>query len=156
MYRAIGDESSWRDGVFSHAAPFQDYQASVKQFEEGSLGAYARPARSGMSVATRRRNAPQMRGFGSSFRDGSLGAYAYRSGVLGDTTPTATPTAPSTINLPSIPGTTAAPTTITIGPNGVTSAPTPPPVVPYFQRPAVQIAAAGGLAVILYLCLRKK
>lgn len=148
MYRAIGDESSWRDGVFSHAAPFQDYQASVRQFEEGSLGAYARPLnRSEMARnhATRRRPANRMAGLGG----------AYRTGVFGDTTPVATPTAPSTINLPAIPGSTAAPQTITIGPNGITSAPTPPPTVPYLQRPAVQVACAGGLAVILYLCLRK-
>lgn len=155
MYRAIGDESSWRDGVFSHAAPFQDYQASTSQFEEGSLGVYARPLnRSEMARNHSSRRKPQrMAGFGSSFRDGSLG-NAYRSGILGDTAPAATP--PSTINLPTIPGSSAAATTITIGPNGITSAPTPPPVVPYFQRPAVQIAAAGGLAVILYLCLRHK
>jgi len=153
MYRAIGDESSWRDGVFSHAAPFQDYQASVSQFEEGSLGVYARPLnRSEMARnhTSRRRAAPsRMAGFGA------VGTQ-YRSGVFGDaTTPAAAPTAPSTINLPAIPGSTAAPQTITIGPNGVTTAPTAPPVVPYFQRPAVQIACAGGLAVILYLCLRK-
>lgn len=146
MYRAIGDESSWRDGVFSHAAPFQDYQASVKQFEEGSLGAYARPlSRSEMARSHRstKRGAPQMRGFGSSFRDGSLGE-AYRSGSLG-----ADP-APATA-LPAL-----TPTTITVGPNGLSVLPTPPPPVPYFQRPAVQIACAGGVAVILYLCLRKK
>lgn len=151
MYRAIGDESSWRDGVFSHAAPFQDYQASTRQFEEGSLGAFARPAtRSEMARNARGVKRPQMRGFGSSFRDGSLGAYAYRSGVLGDDAPVATPSTA----LPSLP--TISPTTINVGPNGLTVVPTPPPPVPYFQRPAVQIAAAGGLAVILYLCLRKK
>lgn len=151
MYRAIGDESSWRDGVFSHAAPFQDYQASVRQFEEGSLGAYARPAtRSEMARNSRSHKRPQMRGFGSSFRDGSLGTYAYRAGVLGDDAPVA---APST-QIPSLPSIT--PTTINVGPNGLTVVPTPPAPVPYFQRPAVQIAAAGGLAVILYLCLRKK
>ncbi len=147
MYRAIGDESSWRDGVFSHAAPIQDYQASVSQFEEGSLGVYARPAsRSELARNARSHKRPAMRGFGASFRDGSLGE-AYRSGVFGDT-------APSTINLPATPGAPA--TTITVGPNGVTSAPTAPPPLPYFQRPAVQLAAAGGLAVILYLCLRRK
>jgi hypothetical protein len=142
MYRAIGDESSWRDGVFSHAAPFQDYQASVSQFEEGSLGAYARPLnRSEMARnhSSRRRPA-RMAGFGS---------LAYRSGILGDTTPVATPST----SIPAMPSIT--PTTIQVGPNGITAAPTPPPPVPYFQRPAVQIAAAGGLAVILYLCLRK-
>lgn len=153
MYRAIGDESSWRDGVFSHAAPFQDYQASTKQFEEGSLGAWARPAtRSEMARNARSQKRPpmrpQMRGFGSSFRDGSLGTYAYRAGSLGDD-PVATPST----SLPSLPSIT--PTTINVGPNGLTVVPTPPPPVPYFQRPAVQIAAAGGLAVILYLCLRK-
>lgn len=152
MYRAIGDESSWRDGVFSHAAPFQDYQASVSQFEEGSLGAFARPAtRSEMArnARSRRPKAPQMRGFGSSFRDGSLGSYAYRAGSLGDD-----PVASPSTQLPAMPSLT--PTTINVGPNGLTIVPTPPPPTPYFQRPAVQIAAAGGLAVILYLCLRKK
>lgn len=151
MYRAIGDESSWRDGVFSHAAPFQDYQSSVQQFEEGSLGAFVRPAPGGAALSRNRRSArrPPMhgvRGLGSAFRDGSLGsAYrdgslgrAFRDGSLGDA---AAPTLP--------------PTTIQVGPNGLTVAPTPAAPLPYFQRPAVQIACVGAAAVVLYLALRK-
>lgn len=39
MYKAIGsNEGQWRDGVFSLAAPLQDYQASLSEFADGSLG----------------------------------------------------------------------------------------------------------------------
>jgi hypothetical protein len=38
MYKAIG-EDAYNDGLFSQAAPLQRYQASVSQFNEGSLGA---------------------------------------------------------------------------------------------------------------------
>lgn len=151
MYRAIGDENSWRDGVFSHAAPFQDYQSSVQQFEEGSLGAFVRPAPGGAALSRNRRSARRpamhgMQGLGSAFRDGSLGsAYrdgslgrAFRDGSLGDASaPTITPT------------------TIQVGPNGLTVVPTPPPPTPYYRRPAVAIGLAGAAAVILYLALRK-
>lgn len=149
MYRAIGDENSWRDGVFSHSAPFQDFQSSVQQFEEGSLGAFVRPAPGGAALSRNRRSARRpamhgMRGLGSAFRDGSLGSEyrdgslgrAFRDGSLGDAA--------------AIPA-----TTIQVGPNGLTVAPTPAPPVPYFQRPAVQIACAGAAAVLLYLALRK-
>lgn len=84
MYKAVG-ESSWRDGVFSHAAPAQAYQASLNQFADGSLGAYARKV--AQSGATRdgslgRTFLPSLRG---AFRDGSLGT-AFRDGSLGDVT----------------------------------------------------------------------
>lgn len=81
---------AWRDGMFSHAAPLQDYQASVKQFQEGSLGAVRLRAPHG------RRHGRAMSG---AFQDGTLGrsflpaftpqqmqglGYAYRDGSLGD------------------------------------------------------------------------
>lgn len=37
MYKGIG-ESAYNDGLFSHAAPYQAYQASVSQFGDGGLG----------------------------------------------------------------------------------------------------------------------
>ena len=42
MYKAMG-EAAYNDGLFSQAAPFQNYQASVKQLGDGSLGAIAIP-----------------------------------------------------------------------------------------------------------------
>ncbi len=78
MYRAVG-ENSWRDGVFSHAAPAQSYQGSTRQFADGSLGATARLV-SGQNGAYRdgalgrRPLLPSLRGaLGHVFRDGNLG-----------------------------------------------------------------------------------
>jgi len=109
MYKGIG-ESAYNDGLFSQAAPFQEYQASVSQFADGALGAFARlaqPGRVGTGVrrsismfnhASRRRG---VSGPGQSYQDGTLGhtflpafnpqemrglGYAYRDGVLGDAT----------------------------------------------------------------------
>lgn len=77
MYRAVG-ENSWRDGVFSHAAPAQAYQSGARQYADGSLGATARLVgqqgafRDG--ALGRRPLLPSLRGaLGSVFRDGSLG-----------------------------------------------------------------------------------
>lgn len=107
MYKSIGSSdprtSEWRDGMFSQAAPLQDYQASVKQFQEGSLGAYARAtqrhgARRGGPFSHGDRRV--VSGLGQAFRSGSLGdrtflpaftpqqmrglGAAYNAGVLGD------------------------------------------------------------------------
>ena len=38
MYKAVG-EAAYNDGLFSQAAPYQAYQASVSQFGDGGLGA---------------------------------------------------------------------------------------------------------------------
>jgi len=38
MYKAVGD-AAYNDGLFSQAAPYQAYQASVSQFGDGGLGA---------------------------------------------------------------------------------------------------------------------
>lgn len=94
MYKGIG-EAAYNDGLFSQAAPFQDYQASVSQFGDGALGAVARlvsgPRRT-------RANFRAISGPGHSYQDGTLGrtflpafspqamrglGYAYRDGVLG-------------------------------------------------------------------------
>lgn len=68
MFAAVGGDA-FRDGVFSHLdtrGQGRAYQSSVSQFNEGSLGAYSRLA-----------GGPRaMRGFGHSYRDGSLGADA--------------------------------------------------------------------------------
>ncbi len=66
MFAAVGGSDAFRDGVFSHLDTHgtgRPYQSSVSQFSEGSLGAYSRLA-----------GPRAMRGFGHSFRDGSLGA----------------------------------------------------------------------------------
>ena len=97
MYKGIG-EAAYNDGLFSQAAPFQDYQASVSQFGDGALGAVARlvsgPRRT-------RANFRAVSGPGHSYQDGTLGrtflpafspqamrglGYAYQDGVLGDAT----------------------------------------------------------------------
>jgi hypothetical protein len=87
MYKGIG-ESAYNDGLFSQAAPFQNYQGSVSQFAEGSLG------------ALRRHGLRRTRPLRGSFQDGSLGrtflpafspqamrglGYTYQDGVLGET-----------------------------------------------------------------------
>lgn len=100
MYKAMGDESAFRDGVFSHAAPRQGYQAGGGQFADGSLGAFSR------SASTRGRHggqrAPRMQprgmtGIGATaFRDGSLG-HAWRDGSLGADDPVTLATYNSTI-----------------------------------------------------------
>lgn len=150
MYRAIGDDSAWRDGVFSHASPGQSYQASRQEYAGGSLGATSRLV-SSARMQRDRANMGRRAMKGPAFRDGTLGAYgrAFRSGSLGDdvsTTPV-TP-APSTINLPNS-------TTVTIGPNGASIAPTVVPTVPFYKTPAFMVGAAGAAAVVLYLALRK-
>ena len=92
MYKAIG-EAAYNDGLFSQAAPFQKYQASVSQFGDGAIGALARSPR------WQFRHKP-MSGAGSATADGSLGrtflpafgpramrglGHAYHDGSLGDT-----------------------------------------------------------------------
>lgn len=136
MYKAMGDESAFRDGVFSHAAPRQGYQAGGGQFADGSLGAFSR------SASTRGRHggqrAPRMQprsmtGIGATaFRDGSLG-HAWRDGSLG-----------------------ADSATIQIGPNGASIGPTEAPVtVPVYQKPAFLIGA-GMLAVLVTYFVMKR
>lgn len=87
MYKAMGDDSAFRDGVFSHAAPRQGYQAGQRSFADGSLGAFSRMASTqGRHGGTRapRLHPRGMTGIGSAaFRDGSLG-QAFRDGSLGD------------------------------------------------------------------------
>lgn len=93
MYKSIG-EASYNDGLFSQAAPYQDYQASVSQFGDGALGATSRLVRS----TTARRARRGVAGPGSAYQDGMLGrtflpafspqamrglGYTYRDGVLG-------------------------------------------------------------------------
>lgn len=72
MFAAVQNDA-FRDGVFSHLdtrGQGRSYQSSVSQFNEGSLGAYSR-------------RAPRaLRGFGHSFRDGSLGADATPTQVI--------------------------------------------------------------------------
>lgn len=60
MYKAIG-EAAYNDGLFSQAAPLQDYQASVSQFGDGGLGAvsYLIP---NQTLRGRYQHAPQSRG----------------------------------------------------------------------------------------------
>lgn len=90
MYKAMGDESAFRDGVFSHAAPRQSYQASRGQFADGSLGAFSRSAshrgRHGVRSAPRLQG-HRLSGFGATaYHDGSLGQLSYtafQDGSLG-------------------------------------------------------------------------
>lgn len=64
--------------MFSHASPGQSYEASVRQYHEGSLGAgRGRPLRAHRG----------MRGFGHSYRDG----------VFGDDSSTTSTTSPTQI-----------------------------------------------------------
>jgi hypothetical protein len=110
MYKAMGQTDAWRDGLFSHAAPLQAYQASLNQVNSGSLGALAVPRR---TVKSRRRNVhtlPHYRaqsGMGNTVLGAfteqqmrGLGHYAYQDGSLGDdatTTTTAIPGLPSNL-----------------------------------------------------------
>jgi hypothetical protein len=98
MYKGIG-EAAYNDGLFSQAAPFQDYQASVSQFGDGALGAVASLVPRGL-VRTNERRARHraISGAGVAYQDGTLGrtflpafspqamrglGYAYQDGVLG-------------------------------------------------------------------------
>lgn len=99
MYKGIG-ESSYNDGLFSQAAPFQNFQGSVSQFAEGSLGVVSAPA-AARALRMRQRFLRPRRGVagpGSPFQDGTLGrtflpafspqtmrglGYTYNDGVLG-------------------------------------------------------------------------
>ncbi len=81
MFAAVQNDA-FRDGVFSHLdtrGEGRGYQSSVSQFNEGSLGAFTRLAPGRHSNAVQRRS---MRGFGHSFRDGSLGADAAPTQVI--------------------------------------------------------------------------
>jgi hypothetical protein len=139
MYKAVG-ESSWRDGVFSHAAPAQAYQASLNQFADGSLGAYARKV--GMSGSFRdgslgrRPLLPSLRGaLGSAFRDGSLG-HAYRDGSLGVDSGSAT------INLPN-----GQQVNVSSGPAYVAP--------PFYKKPEVLLAAGVAVGLVAYFLWKK-
>lgn len=73
MFAAVGGDA-FRDGVFSHVdtyGPGRGYQSSVRQFNEGSLGAAARGLTNQSRHQVRRRR--PLRGFGSSYQDGVLG-----------------------------------------------------------------------------------
>ncbi len=143
MYRAVG-EDSWRDGVFSHAAPGQAYQASTGQYRDGALGATVRML-SGLGSSDQssfrdgslgrkpllpRLTRGQMSGIGTlaSYRDGSLG-QAFRDGSLGDGT------------------------TITLSPNAASVGPTPYET-PFYKKPELWIGTALGLG-IFYLAFKK-
>lgn len=140
MYRAVG-ESSWRDGVFSHAAPGQAYQSSVREYADGGLGD---PVGTGMKARHRSSRGllfrgaqarppmmPGLRGFGSVFRDGSLGS-AYRDGSLGDS---------ASVSLP----------------NGqqvnISSGPVVTP--PWYKTPIGMALGFGAVAVVGYFLLKK-
>lgn len=84
MYKAIG-EAAYNDGLFSQAAPFQAFQASVSQFGDGGLGATSRLVSSSRAPVKRHPRARGAAGFGNAFHDGSLG-NAYRDGSLGNRT----------------------------------------------------------------------
>lgn len=106
MYKAIsGNEGEWNDGVFSQAAPLQQYQASLREFENGALGALTkRPdprfVRRGRYVSVRR----PMQGMGKTFlpaftREEMRGlGHAYQDGVLGADSTTASPS----ISIPAV------------------------------------------------------
>jgi hypothetical protein len=151
MYRAIGDSSSWRDGVFSHASPSQPYQASSSQYGDGTLGAVSfdprrRQTRGGGSRgrATGHRHGglllPRLTpprpiaGMGEYFQSMSGLGHVYQDGVLG-----------------------ADSTTITVGPSGASigPTPTPPPPVPFFKTPGGLAFIGIGIAGILYFALHK-
>jgi hypothetical protein len=94
MYKAMSgsNEGQWRDGVFSQAAPLQDYQASLSEFADGTLGSSLSRPRPSLRYRTRPKaykrpvagfgrtflpafTPQQMRGlgFGQAYHDGSLG-----------------------------------------------------------------------------------
>ncbi len=92
MYKAIG-EAAYNDGLFSQAAPFQAFQASVSQFGDGGLGATSRLV-SSSRFSTKRRARGRVPGHhtyaglgapGASYADGTLG-NAYHDGSLGSRT----------------------------------------------------------------------
>ncbi len=102
MYKAMsGPEGEWHDGVFSQAAPWQGYQASLEEFENGALGASSRVV-PGAPWRFRVRRGRPVAGPGVAFQDGSLGrsflqafprqqhrgmrglGQAFRDGSLGD------------------------------------------------------------------------
>jgi hypothetical protein len=120
MFAAVQNDA-FRDGVFSHLdtrGQGRAYQSSVSQFNEGSLGAYSRL----VNPSGRR----AMRGFGHSFRDGSLGA---------DAAPAATQ--------------------VVIGPDGASIGPVPTPAVPYYKRPEVLVCAALVVTAAFFLYKKK-
>ncbi len=90
MYKAIG-EAAYNDGLFSQAAPLQDYQASVSQFGDGGLGATSSLAPRQAKLRHRRGDrrlplyARAVAGPGASYADGTLG-NAYHDGSLGSRT----------------------------------------------------------------------
>lgn len=144
MYRAVG-ESSWRDGVFSHAAPGQSYQSSVREYADGGLGATVqlvggnRRALMTPRGGSHHRSAilgpprmPGLRGFGSVFRDGSLGS-AYRDGSLGDSASVTLPNGQQ-VNVSSGPVVTA---------------------VPWYKTPLGMAAGAVAGAAAVYFLLKK-
>lgn len=135
MYKAMGDESAFRDGVFSHAAPHQGFQASLRQSADGSLGAFSRVSTRGRHGGPRapRLQPRSMTGIGqAAYQDGSLG-QAWRDGSLG-----------------------ADGATIQIGPNGASVGPTvTPPPPPIYQRPGFLIGA-GVLAVLVTYFVMKR
>lgn len=109
MYKAMSGsgEAEWRDGVFAKAAPWQAYQASLNEFESGSLGVApvgARSKRDRLALLMSRGRgvqSPLPTPQAGAFRSGALGrsflpaftrrqmrglGYAYQDGSLGDTT----------------------------------------------------------------------
>jgi hypothetical protein len=90
MYKAVG-EAAYNDGLFSQAAPYQAFQASVSQFGDGGLGAVSRIVANRPMRGRRfhrasahdfvRRGRPLV-GMGNTFLPAFSGAYA--DGVLGD------------------------------------------------------------------------
>jgi hypothetical protein len=100
MYKAMGQTDAWRDGLFSHAAPLQAYQASLNQVNSGSLGAIAVPRptlRRRFGGGSRRAHPliqgrrPSMSGLGNTALGAfteqqmrGLGHYTCQDGSLGD------------------------------------------------------------------------
>lgn len=135
MYRAVG-ENSWRDGVFSHAAPAQSYQGSTRQFADGALGATARLVQNGAfrdGALGRRPLLPSLKGaLGSVFRDGSLGRGVFRDGSLGDS---------GTVTLPNG-------NVVTVGPAAQ--------AVPFYKQPAAILAGGIVIGAVGYYLWKKK
>ena len=133
MFTAVQSDA-YRDGVFSHLNTNGDgrsYQASVRQFNEGSLGnLFADGAR--RMGQPRPRSLRAVRGVGEYFQ-GTSGLGIYQDGVLGDGS-----------------------TTVTIGPDGASIGPTPvAPVVPLYKQPAVLACAAIAVAAAFFLYKKK-